>query len=59
MANTLDPKEFASFRELLMANEIYMEALVQLLVEKGILTQQELLTRIKRVQAEMAGRPKH
>ena len=36
-----------------MANEIYMEALVQLLIEKGILTKDELLTRIKQVQMGM------
>ena len=35
------------FKDLLMANEIYTEALVQLLIEKGLLTKEELLGWIK------------
>lgn len=36
-----------------MANEIYMEALVQLLIEKDSFTKEELLGRIKQVQIGM------
>lgn len=53
MARKMDPKNLVEFKELLMANEIFMEALVQLLVEKGILTEEELLQRIKQVQIQM------
>ena len=53
MATKLSDDELVTFRELLISNEIYMEALVQLLIEKGILTKEELLGRIKPVQLGM------
>ena len=53
MAERLSNDELVSFRELVLSNEIYMEALVQLLVDKGIFTKQELLGKIKQVQADM------
>ena len=53
MADKLSNDELVSFKELLMSNEIYMEALVQLLVDKGVFTKQELLGKIKQVQADM------
>ena len=42
-----------SFKELIMSNEIYMETLVQLLVNKGVFTKQELPGKIKQVHMEM------
>ena len=53
MATELSKDELVSFKELLMANEIYMEALIQLLVDKGIFTKDELIGKIKQVQVEM------
>jgi hypothetical protein len=53
MANRLNNDELVTFKELLISNEIYMEALVQLLVDKGVFTKQELLGKIKQVQADM------
>ncbi len=53
MATKLSNDELVSFKELLMANEIYMEALIQLLVDKGIFTKDELLSKIKQVQVDM------
>jgi hypothetical protein len=41
-----------SFKELLMANSIQVDALPQLLIEKGIITQDEFFTKLKLVQAE-------
>ena len=49
MAEKLDNKETVSFEELLMSNTIEQEALVNLLVKKGIITRQELLEEIGRV----------
>ncbi len=37
MAQKLDPKEIVSLEEVLLANELQDEALVNLLVKKGIL----------------------
>jgi hypothetical protein len=39
MAKKLDPAELVSFKEFLMANSIQIDALCQLLIEKGIITQ--------------------
>ena len=39
MAEKLDPKELVTFKELLTANAIQVDALTQLLVEKGIITE--------------------
>lgn len=53
MAETLDPKELVSFKELLMSEVIQMEALVNILDKKGIVSKKELLDEMKRVQASM------
>ncbi len=47
MAEKLDPKQVATFEELLMSIMYEQEALVLLLEEKGILTRSELLEKIK------------
>jgi len=52
MAEQLDPKERERFQELLMANSILIESLTFLLMEKGIITNEEFFTKIKQVQAE-------
>ncbi len=41
MAEKLDPNELVSFKELLMANSIQIDAVAQLLIEKGIITKEE------------------
>ena len=46
MAEKLDEKELVSFEELLMANVIQVDALSQLLIEKGIITELEFFTKI-------------
>jgi len=52
MAEQLDPKELVSFKELLTANMIQLDTVAQLLIEKGIITEQEFFTKLKLVQAE-------
>ncbi len=47
MSEKLDPKELVTFEELLMSNTIEQEALVNLLVKKGLITEQELLEELK------------
>ena len=39
MAEKLDEKELVSFEELLMANMIQTDAVTQLLIEKGIISE--------------------
>ena len=53
MAEQLDPKEIVDFKELLVSEVIQSEALINLLDKKGIISKQELLDEMKRVQAKM------
>ena len=41
-----------SFKELLMANSIQVDALAQLLIEEGIITQEKFFDKLKQVQAQ-------
>ena len=49
MATPLDPDELVSFKELLMANSIQVDALAQLLIEEGIITQDRFFAKLKQV----------
>ena len=49
MAEKLDEKELVSFKEMLMANSIQVDALAQLLVDKGIITEEEFYAKLKQV----------
>ena len=53
MAKKLDPKELVTFREALVSEIIASEALVNLLERKGIITKQELMEEINKVQASI------
>ena len=50
MAEKLDPSELVSFRELLITNSMQVDTLTQLLIEKGIITDDEFYTMLKQVQ---------
>jgi mannitol/fructose-specific phosphotransferase system IIA component (Ntr-type) len=52
MAQKFDPKEMIRFNEILMANSIMVETLAQLLMEKGIITNEEFFTKLKQIQGE-------
>jgi hypothetical protein len=47
LAEQLDEKEVVIIEELLKANTYQTDALVQLLNEKGIITQREFFTKLK------------
>ncbi len=49
MAEKLDAKEIASFEEVLLGEVITNQALINLLVQKGILTKDDLLKEIQRL----------
>ncbi len=53
MAEKLDPQEVVDLQELFMSGIIQSEALINLLDRKGIITKQELLEEMKRVQATL------
>jgi hypothetical protein len=52
MAQKLDDSEILSFKELLMANSIQVDALAQLMIRKGFITKEEFFEMLKEVQAE-------
>ena len=52
MAQKLDPADMVSFKEPLMANSIMADALAQLLIDKGLITQNEFFEKLKQVQEE-------
>ena len=52
MAEQLDPKELVSFKELLLANSMQVDTLTQLLIDKGIITDDEFYTKLKQVQMD-------
>jgi hypothetical protein len=59
MAQALDPKELVSFKELLIANSIQVDALAQLLIEEGIISEQKFVAKLKQVKAEYQKRMPH
>jgi len=52
MAEKLNEKELVDFKEILIAHSIQVDALSQLLIEKGLITEQEFYTKLKEVQRE-------
>jgi hypothetical protein len=52
MAEKLDEKELVSFKEMMMANSIQVDAVCQLLIEKGVITEKEFYRKLKEVQQE-------
>jgi len=52
MAEKLDEKELVSFKELLMTNTIQVDAVTQLLIEKGVFTEDEFYAKLKEVTYE-------
>jgi hypothetical protein len=51
VSEKLDSREVVTFEELLMSNVYPQEALINLLVQKGIISKQELIEEIKRLKA--------
>ncbi len=49
MTEKLDEKELVTFKEMLMANSIQVDAVAQLLIEKGLFTEGEFHTKLKEV----------
>ena len=54
MAPTKDQndKDLVTFKELLMTNSIQVDALAQLLIEKGLISKEEFFSKLKEVQTE-------
>jgi hypothetical protein len=53
MATAFDPKQLVSSEELLMSQVVSQEAIIRLLVDKGIFTKEEFLGRVEVVNLEI------
>jgi hypothetical protein len=53
MAIALDPKQVVSSEELLMSQVVSQEAVIRLLVEKGIFSKEEFLEMVRVVDLEI------
>ncbi len=56
MAEKLDPRQVVTFEELLMTVLYEQEALRRVLVQKGLLTNDEELEEVKAVRRELEGK---
>jgi hypothetical protein len=56
VAQQLNSSELVSFKELLMANSMQIDAAVQLPIEKGFFTNVEFVTKLKQVQTQCQDR---
>jgi hypothetical protein len=58
MASKLDPKQIVLNDELLMSLVVSQDAVIRLLVEKGIFTKEEFLEMVRVINLEMKIKPK-
>ena len=56
MAEKFDPKELVRFQEILMANSIMIETLTQLLMEKGMFSNEEFFEKLTKVKTDYQGK---
>jgi hypothetical protein len=56
MAKPLDPKEVVTTDEIVITNMVEISALIELLMEKGIISEEELMEKCKKVKGKMRGR---
>ena len=52
MSTGLDPKQVVSFEEVLISQAVSQDALIRLLIEKGMFTKEEFLEMVKEVDRE-------
>ena len=56
MAQKIDPSDLVTFKEFMLANAIQIDAVTQLLIDKGIISQEEFIAKLKQVQADYQSR---
>lgn len=56
MAEKLDEKELVGFDEAFMSQMIQLDAVSELLIEKGVITKEEFAAKLKKVQYEYESR---
>ena len=58
MAEKLNDKELVRFKEMIMANSIQLDTIAQLLIERGIFTEDEFYAKLKEVLIQYEGKEK-
>jgi hypothetical protein len=58
MAEKLDEKELVPFKEMLMANSVQVDAVAQLLIDKGVFTEEEFHAKLSQVVHEYSEKQK-
>jgi hypothetical protein len=56
MGKAADKSDLVSFRELLVANSIQVDALTQLLIEEGLISEERFYAKFKEVQHQYLNR---
>jgi len=56
MAQQLDQNDLVTFKEFVLANSIQIDALTQLLIEMGIISEQKFMAKLKEVQLQYRSR---
>ncbi len=59
MGEALDPQEIVTYKELLIMSMIETQTIVQLMIEKGIITKEEYFEKLKDVQRQYEERQKN
>jgi hypothetical protein len=52
VADQSDSNEITTIQDLLMANSMQLDAIAQLLIEKGVFSKEDLFNMLKRIQKE-------
>jgi hypothetical protein len=56
MGKAVEKSDLVSFKELLLANSIQIDALTQLLIEAGVISEERFFTKLKEVQLQYKNR---
>lgn len=56
MAKPLDPKQIVTTDEIVITNMVEISALIELLMEKGIIKKDELMEKCKKMRGKIRGR---
>ena len=57
MAGNFDPNEIVDLQEIIISNAIQVEALTQMLLERGLFSEEEFFTTLRAVEEKYHGAP--
>jgi len=56
MAQKIEHSDLVTFKDFMLANAIQIDAVTQLLIDKGIISHEEFIAKLKQVQADYQSR---